>query len=410
MNDIHTKIRALKPGQVLIRRNVEVRRLKDQDLVFKADLAVGGERDHSVLGRSSDGMSWRQAQEIVARRKADLRRNAGLAEAPASRGPRMPFRQAIELYLAQGEKTGMKNLGRRAMHARRHLIPHFKDLAIGLLSEERLQIYRQQRRQAGASDRTGNRELATLSHFLNWCATGDRKWLPHRHCAIPRTPEAKLWRDVLSAAERQALLQAALADASPLCFAFVAFLVNSPMRHAEILRARYGWIDWTNHLLNVSQAKGGPRPQPLTPELVAILAQLRQGAADPQGFIFPARRPRFAKQGHVTTMARDFRRVVERAGLDPKRVTPHLCRHTAATLLAGAGVDAFTLQKVTGHKTLAVAQWYVHVYGQQIKAAAAHLGLGLERNSPDFPPRPEAASGAAVKETAQVIGFRKKSG
>jgi integrase len=409
MVDIHAAIRRLAPGQSLTRKNVEICRLENGDLSFKLDVAIAGQRDRSALGRESDGMTLRRAQEIAAERKAAMRRNVGLAQAPATDGPRLPFRKAAEAYLAGQAETGAKNLHRKTFHLRERLIPYFGERAIGLLNEEMLLAYRQQRREAKASDSLINRELATLSHALGWMAAGTRKWLPKGHCPIPWTREEQQWREVLTAEERKRLLQTAVGDIDPHCFLFVAFLLNTPMRHSEVVRVRFEHIDWDRGLISVPRAKAGPRAQPATAELLAVLAEARKMAADPNGWIFPNRRPSFAKQPHVVSLRWPFRRAVIAAKLDPRRVTPHLCRHTATTMLAGLGVGTFVLQQITGHRTARIVEHYVHLHGPQIREAAAHLGLGL-RKSPEIPPAGPGCPAVLPRTAAQVIAFPKKTG
>jgi integrase len=48
---------------------------------------------------------------------------------------------------------------------------------------------------------------------------------------------------------------------------FVAFGLNTAMRHSEILAARFDKIDFDTLRLFVPNAKAGQREQPITPEL-----------------------------------------------------------------------------------------------------------------------------------------------
>lgn len=66
---------------------------------------------------------------------------------------------------------------------------------------------------------------------------------------------------------------------------------------------------------------------------------------------------------------KQFRRVVVRAGLDPKEVVRHTLRHTAITHLVQAGVDLPTVQRISGHKTLQMVVKYSHQNGEHIKSA-----------------------------------------
>ena len=58
-------------------------------------------------------------------------------------------------------------------------------------------------------------------------------------------------------------------------------------------------------------------------------------------------------------------------------VTPHVMRHTAITALVQAGVDLPTIQKISGHKTLAMVLRYAHVHGQHIDRAIEAIGRTL---------------------------------
>jgi integrase len=405
MTDIHALIRRLEAGgKPLVARGVEVRRLGSGDLVYKTDFRAAGRRDHTVLGRESDGMTWRRALDLVARRRAELRQTAGLAAPPESKGPRLPFSAAVAVWLEHEAAIGGRNLKRKRAHVRLHLLPHFGSLPIGAFSAERLKAYRQHRREQEASDPTCNGELATLSSFLTFCARA-KKWLPARPCLIPRTPESGKARQVLGDAERAALLESAIADMNPLVWLFTLFVISCPMRHAEILNSRYEDLDAGNSLLAIRRAKDGPRSQPLPPQLCEVLAERRERVPGKSGWIFPSK---VSKTGHIPRMTEHFARVVTRAGLDPHVVTPHLGRHTAASRLAAAGVDLATLKQVTGHKSTAVAERYIHLYGERIRGAAALLGMEVPRNSPETPPTAPAGEVESAPQTAKIVAFSRR--
>lgn len=61
------------------------------------------------------------------------------------------------------------------------------------------------------------------------------------------------------------------------------------------------------------------------------------------------------------------------AGLDPREVTRHTLRHTAITHLVQSGVDLPTVQRINGHKTLAMVARYSHQNGDHIQAAMEQL-------------------------------------
>ncbi len=69
--------------------------------------------------------------------------------------------------------------------------------------------------------------------------------------------------------------------------------------------------------------------------------------------------------------------------MDCKLVTPHVLRHTAITNLVKAGVDLPTIQRISGHKTLAMVLRYTHVHGSHIDEGIKAIGRGLPEPSPN---------------------------
>ena len=105
-----------------------------------------------------------------------------------------------------------------------------------------------------------------------------------------------------------------------------------------------------------------------------MLLRQRKMEDDENGWVFPAGRR--AKHPHRMSMAVPFQRAVIRAKLNPEKVTPHVMRHTAITRLVKAGADLPTIQKISGHKTLAMVLRYVHVHGTHIDDAIAAIDTG----------------------------------
>ena len=62
-----------------------------------------------------------------------------------------------------------------------------------------------------------------------------------------------------------------------------------------------------------------------------------------------------------------LRRLAKAAGLE-RRVTPHMLRHTAATLLIETGVDIRFVQRLLGHSSIATTEIYTHVSDQALRA------------------------------------------
>lgn len=71
---------------------------------------------------------------------------------------------------------------------------------------------------------------------------------------------------------------------------------------------------------------------------------------------------------------RSLRRFAEAAGVEA-RVTPHMLRHTCATLLLEDGVDLRFLQRLLGHENIATTAIYAHVGDVGLRTALQSAAL-----------------------------------
>lgn len=68
-----------------------------------------------------------------------------------------------------------------------------------------------------------------------------------------------------------------------------------------------------------------------------------------------------------------------------RRVTPHMLRHTAATLLIETGVDIRFVQRLLGHSSIATTEIYTHVSDEALRTTlerADVLATLAERRTP----------------------------
>ena len=69
-----------------------------------------------------------------------------------------------------------------------------------------------------------------------------------------------------------------------------------------------------------------------------------------------------------------LRRHAQEAGLS-RRITPHMLRHTAATLLIETGVDIRFVQRLLGHSSIATTEIYTHVSDEALRITLERAGV-----------------------------------
>ncbi len=175
----------------------------------------------------------------------------------------------------------------------------------------------------------------------------------------PRRPE-RLPR-YLSEEEMHRLLAAV--DGSPRDSAIVHVLAFAGLRVSEVCHLELEDIEFERNILHVRSGKGDKDREVILEDRsrAAIDRYLaaRGTAPSPDRRLFPV--------GPVT-VERIVRRAAGTAEI-PRRVTPHMLRHTLATALLSRGCDIRYIQKLLGHASVATTQIYTHVDTQALRTA-----------------------------------------
>jgi integrase/recombinase XerD len=152
----------------------------------------------------------------------------------------------------------------------------------------------------------------------------------------------------------------------------VLLLLATGLRVGELVRIRGSDFDADGGSLHVhGKGRRERKVFVVDPRLRRRLAPLA-AAAGPLP-LWTGRGAPWTTQG----VRRALGRFAAEAGI-ARRVTPHMLRHTCATLLLEDGVDLRVLQRLLGHENIATTAIYAHVGDTALKSALERAGL-LER-------------------------------
>ncbi|MBF0187984.1 MAG: hypothetical protein HQL50_08655 [Magnetococcales bacterium] len=125
-------MRTLSPGKKLMEHGIQFQRLANGDGRFTVNVMVDGQRIHRVIGKESDGVTRKQAEEFIQQARTDARK--GRLNLPQGRKVVLGFGQAAEDYVVKLEKEGGKNLKEKKRQIKQHLIPFFKSKSLSKVS------------------------------------------------------------------------------------------------------------------------------------------------------------------------------------------------------------------------------------------------------------------------------------
>lgn len=146
--------------------------------------------------------------------------------------------------------------------------------------------------------------------------------------------------------------------------AMFATMYSSGLRVSEVIHLHYEDISRTNMQIHVRESKSRmDRYTILSRRSLDLLTEYWFRCGRPRDILFPNK----FTGGYLTvsTLEQVMRRCVRKAGL-PAGATPHSLRHSFATHLMEAGVDARTIQTLLGHRDPKSTEVYLHVSNKSI--------------------------------------------
>ncbi|MCP4329184.1 MAG: site-specific tyrosine recombinase XerD [Alphaproteobacteria bacterium] len=249
-----------------------------------------------------------------------------------------------------------------------------RGVALDAAADDDVRAYLDAQAAAGMTSRTVARRLSTLRQFYKFLFTeGLRADNPTAAIDAPR--RAQPLPKILSIDEVDRLLAAAQAREGAEGARLVALLETlyaTGLRVSELVGLPLAAVSRDQRFLIVrgkgEKERAVPLSDPARDALVAYRAVRRRhlkGGAESK-WLFPSR----AASGHLTRhrFGQLLKELAAAAGIEPRRVSPHVLRHAFATHLLDRGADLRSVQEMLGHSDISTTQIYTHVISERLNA------------------------------------------
>jgi integrase len=212
---------------------------------------------------------------------------------------------------------------------------------------------------AGVAARTVGTLRSLLGHAARW------KLIPTNPAMGVRQIASKTRERRLSATEIRRLGSAMRVCAAegehPTGLAAIQVLLLTGFRRLEVLALQWSYLSKQDHCVMFPDTKSGAQVRTIGEAAIAAIS--RQPFRDSSPYVFPAD----WGDGHFVGIVRVLSRICERAELSG--VTPHVLRHTFASMAAELGFSELTISGLLGHASRGVTQRYIHLDAALVLAA-----------------------------------------
>lgn len=279
---------------------------------------------------------------------------------------------AIEWFL--GHCSNHRKLSNHTLKAYRHDLGHFRAFVSGSSDDAPLASINQASVQQWLGSmrevkpRTVRRRLATVKSMFGTMARSDNAMnnpIAGLRCevkvgtSLPRTVARATVRLLLRSARKPTTPGAAGRMIQET--ALIETMFSTGMRVSEIVATDIADVDMDRLVISVRGKGNREREIPIVCE--AFRGALSEHLSDRMTSGATADSPVFVNRRGVRMSDQSARTILRRhaARIGARRITPHMLRHTVATLLLEDGVDLRNIQWLLGHSSISTTTIYVHV-------------------------------------------------
>ena len=219
------------------------------------------------------------------------------------------------------------------------------------------------------------RKISSIKEFYKFLVVDDFiKINPTAYIKAPT--KHKNLPNVLSVEEIEELIKAILPANNPKkirLLALVEIMYSSGIRVEELVGLLMKAIDFDKNCMLVKGKGDKERMVPIGENAIKAIKKylsireffLKNDSSSP--WLFPSS----SFKGYLTArrFAQLLKDVAIKAGLDHKKVSPHVLRHAFATHMLAGGADLRVLQEILGHSDISTVQIYTHIAGDKRREA-----------------------------------------
>lgn len=356
----------------------------DRDTGLMIELSANGRaayyqrftNEHGRLRAVRLGAVGEITLEQARKQGAKIRGRASLGEDPAEtkreKRKTPTYGEYAPRYLAH-TATYQRSPETTEQYMRKHILPRWRKVLLSDIRQEDAALWLGEMAQKGLAPATIERARVVFSHSLKlalqWGVPGLTK---NPVVGIPRPPLNNARERYLTSEEASRLRAAVEQSRNKQLKYIVGLLIHCGCRVSELLNAEWSHFDLDRRLWRVAQSKSGKaRFVPLSQGALDLIAELPRYKGCP--YLIP--NPKTLKPWVGIFMSWDTAR--KQAGMPDLRI--HDLRHSAASFMAAAGIDLYTIGKVLGHANYKTTSRYAHLHSHQliaaVEAGAAKLGV-----------------------------------
>ncbi len=255
------------------------------------------------------------------------------------------------------------------------LFQNKEDFNLKTISEEYIIENLNLLKRLNTSDRTIARKISCYKHFFKFAV--EEKWIIKNPCIKLKSPKyVNKLPETLSIREINLLLNSAkIADRKIINNirnnTLLELIYGTGLRVSELVSIPLNAINKNSELFLI-RGKGNKE------RLVPISSSAKNAVNEwlkyrnkmiikekSKKFLFPAN----SKLGHISRVQffNILKKISNHAGLNSKKISPHIIRHAFATHLLSNGADLRVIQSLLGHSDIATTQIYTHVLDDKKK-------------------------------------------